>query len=413
MKRVICIGFCTVVLLLSAVNPAAAKFDATASLALKEMYTDNIFLTRTNRDHDFITIISPSVGLKYIHRYMDLSLNYGVDFKYYSRHSNLNESSLSEIQNIKLQNQFRPFNRVFIDVSDTYKRVPIDNRKKVAFENLFVDMTDSNVFYISPRVEYPLSPTLLTNFGYRFTNVWYKADEGNDSDSHSAFFSIKKIFSPSLTTALKYDFLAQRPKKTEDYDRHQGSVAVTYLIGPQFVINGEIGEAFFDYKIRDDEKLTFWNLSTDYKLRITEGTTMGASYSSSFSDSITEGVYKSRKLDLRFQTGTSLKLTINPYYTVDKYLETGRKDKVTAVALDVSKALSGKIDSSIRVLYERQKFQPDNEKIIKLSIGSNLDYKLNRYLTASVGYTHNNNNSDNNANDFHNNVVWLKAKFTF
>jgi hypothetical protein len=412
MKRIVFV-FCAVVLLLIIADYSAAELDITPGVGLREEYHDNIFLTRTDHKSDFITKIFPSIALKYSLRPLDLSLDYRLDFKFYSRYNNLNETSLGDTQTLRFQSQLRPVSRVFIDVSDVYERVPIDIRRQVAFENMFVNLTDKNIFSISPYVEYPLSPTLLSRFGYRFTDVWYKAEEGNDADSHLAFLSFEKRLSPNLTTALKYDYMVYKTQRTNDYDRHQGSVAITYQKGSDLTFKGEVGEAYFDYSVTDNRTGGFWNVSADYALRAIGGVTLGTGYSSSFYDSVTTGVYKTKRLDLRVKIERYLKLSANPYYSIDKYLEMDRKDKVTGVTINLSKQLSQKMAFSIRGLWERQKFLPEGKKVNRYSAAGSLDYKLSPRLTASIGYTHNNKNSNIDTDDFHSNVVWLQSRFTF
>lgn len=411
-KKAIYLGPC-IAFLISTATPALAKLTISPSISLREEYNDNIFLTRTDREYDLITEIMPALSLTYSISHLDLNLDYGLNFKFYSRHSELNETGISETQTLKFQNQIRPLKSFFIDISDVYQRVPIDIRRPVALENIFVNMTDSNTFTISPYIEYPLTSTLSTRLGYSYSNVWYKDEEGNDSDSHSAFLSFNKQFSSRINATLKYDYLAYRPEKTDDYDRHQGSVGVTYQVTPNFQINGEIGEAKFDYKTAKDTTTTFWNIGTDYVFRITEGTSLGVNYGSSFHDSVTSGAYKSQRLDLRFKTGQRLKISVNPYYSIDKYIETNRKDKVTGIAVDISRALTGRINASLNGLCERQRFLPGDEEVHRYNFGSSLDYQLSPRIITSLGYTHNNTNSNIDTNDFHNNAVWLQARITF
>ena len=171
MKKVIYSGLSAVFFLLTFVSSATAKLDVNASVGLREEYNDNIFLTKTNREDDFITSISPNISLNYALSYLDLSLDYGLNFKFFAHHSELDLTSLTNTQTASLKHQFRPMKGMFIDISDVYRRVPVDIRNQVAFDNVFVNMTDSNIFSVSPNFVYPLSSTLETRFGYRYTNM--------------------------------------------------------------------------------------------------------------------------------------------------------------------------------------------------------------------------------------------------
>ncbi|MEK7238688.1 MAG: TIGR03016 family PEP-CTERM system-associated outer membrane protein, partial [Nitrospirota bacterium] len=284
MKKIIYSGLSAVFLLLTFVSSAAAKLDVNASVGLREEYNDNIFLTKTNREDDFITSISPNIRLNYALSNLDLSLNYGLNFKFFAHHSERNLTSLSSTQAASLEHQFRPMKGMFIDISDVYRRVPVDARNQVAFDNVFVNMTDSNVFSVSPNFVYPLSSTVETRFGYRYTNIWYKVGEGNNSESNSAFISILKKLSPSLSTGVNYNFVAVQPKKTEAYDQHQGSVSVMYQRGSDFKVWGEFGRVFLNYESSRKIETNFWDIGSNYSLKISESTSLGAGYSTSFSE---------------------------------------------------------------------------------------------------------------------------------
>ena len=336
---------------------------------------------------------------------------------------------------------------MFIDISDVYRRVPVDIRNQVAFDNVFVNMTDSNVFSVSPNFVYPLSSTLETRFGYRYTNMWYKVREGNNSESHSAFISILKKLSLSLSTAVNYNFVAVQPKKTEAYDQHQGSVNVIYQRGSDFKVWGEFGRVFLNYESDRKIETNFWDVGSDYSLKISESTSLGAGYSTSFSEtditgevrqlrfgnlyydpntstwnlpyyytydrySVSAGATKKERVDIFFRTGQRFRISVNPYYTVVKYLEIDRKDKITGVAIDFYHKLSAKIDSSIRGVAEKHKFLPENSEASRYSIRLNLDYQLSKHITTGLGYAYNTRKS-NNADEFHNNIVWIQSKFTF
>ena len=447
MKKIIFIGVYVAVFSFSALSSAMAKLDIKPALTLREEYNDNIFLTKTNREDDFITSVSPNIRLNYALSYLDLSLDYGLNFKFFARHSERNLTSLTNTQTASLKHQFRPMKGMFIDISDVYGRVPVDIRNQVAFDNVFVNMTDRNVFSVSPYFVYPLSSTLETRFGYRYTNVWYKVREGNNSESNSAFISILKKLSPSLSTGVNYNFVAVQPKETEAYDQHQGSVNVIYQRGSDFKVWGEFGRVFLNYESDRKIETNFWDVGSDYSLKISESTSLGAGYSTSFSEtditgevrqlrfgnfyydpntstwnlpyyytydrySVSAGATKKERVDIFFRTGQRLRIRVNPYYTVVKYLEIDRKDKITGVAVDFYHKLSAKIDSSIRGVAEKQKFLPENREASRYSIGLNLDYQLSKHITAGLGYTYNTRRS-NNADEFHNNIAWIQSRFTF
>jgi len=410
MKKIICEGFLIVILLLTSTSSPQAKFNINAKLGLREMYNDNIYLKSSGREYDFITIISPYIGLNYSSHAMDFNLDYRLDFQFYNKHDELNKAGATPTLNFKTQ--VKPSKRIFIDISDTYKRIPVEEKKQITFENLFGEITDSNTFYISPHVEYPLSQTFSMQSGYRFTNVWYQAEEGNDTDTHSGFLAFEKRFSTNFITTLRYEYTAQRPEKTEDYDTHHGSIAVSYKPAAKVMVKGEYGEAFFDYRMRENKTISFWNISTDYTISPERNTIIGMAYGLSFMDSVTEGTYKTNRANLYLKTGRDFRIGINSYHNIDNYLETDRKDEIIGVSLNISKEV-GKIASSLNGLWEKQRFSPGNEEADRYGIGSQLGLKLSRRIDIGVGYSYSYRDSSIDTKDFFNNIVWLGTNFTF
>jgi hypothetical protein len=403
--------------LLSTASISIAKFSIVPSVDLKEEYNDNIFLSESDREHDFITTVFPKVELKYYpNKMLDLDLDYGLRFNIYSRNSELNDTNIKEIQNIKFEAQARPVNRVFIDISDTYERVPTDVRNPVAEGNVFFNMTDRNTYFISPYAELPVTPTVSSRIGYSFRNIWHRDDGLVDHDSHSAFISLNKRFSTKINGTLGYDYEAYRPESTEgrvnveEYDRQRAYVGIVYRVNQNFEMSGEAGEAWTDFDESDDSQNPFWNVEAVYSLGSSE---IGAAYSYDLVDSATNGSYKRQRIDVRIETGKNLIIAVNPFHTTDKYLIADREDRITGVNLKISRSISQKINAAFNGLLETHEFLPEGEDVFRYSAGMSLDYILSRSITAGLSYRYNRRDSDIDANDFHNNIASLQAKLIF
>jgi hypothetical protein len=421
MKIIIIFVLCFTALLLVKATPVIAKnLSINSSIQLQEKYTDNLFLTKTNREHDYITTISPSIGVKYKpNGTLDLNFNYGINFRFYTRHSELNDTSIGETQNIRFHTTLKPLNRVVIDISDIYEKVPVDERRPVAFENFVVNMTDSNRFNVSPYIEIPLTKTISSRFGYSYNNVWFKNDEANDYYSHSAFSKITKRFPQGISTYLNYRYYAYRPYDPDaEYDKHLGSVGADLDLQAVrgLTVYAEAGISRFDYSYQDDETFDFWNvgIKADRKIQVTGNISLRAGYGTSFHDSNTEGVAKREKVDLSlmYETDGQFKLTINPYYVTDEFLTTEREDKIIGVAINCSKPLTRKITPSIRGLWERHELLPEDETRNRYSVHVSFDYRLSKRITTGVGYIFNTRTSSIEENEYHNNIVLVNAKMT-
>jgi uncharacterized protein (PEP-CTERM system associated) len=397
-----------------------AKFVITPGVNLREEYNDNLFLVNSDKENDYITTITPNIKLEYSpNSQLDMSLDYSLDFRFYSRHSEYNDTSIKDSQNINFLVHAKPMNNFFIDVLDNYRRVPVDIRNRTATENVLLNMTESNMFSISPYLTLPLSATFSTTLGYKYGNTWYRSNENADSEYHSAFLALNKKFSSRLNGGIRYEFYSYLTKgedvsgSVEDYDSHRGTLTIAYQITPDFKVNGEVGESWFDYKSGNNFEVTSWNINTDYNFRITQNTSFGVSYSTSLQDSPISGVYKHRRADIIFRTANILNLTINPYYYVDKYLREDREDRIEGVNMNIAKPLSGKVNVTLQGDWEKQKFLPENEKVQRYGAGCGLDYLMTSRITTGINYRYNNSNSTIDTEDFTNNIVWLLARIVY
>ncbi|GBE40186.1 hypothetical protein BMS3Bbin09_00060 [bacterium BMS3Bbin09] len=415
MNKYIYTGLLALVLILTSTH-SFAKFTITPGIDVKGEYNDNIYLADTAKEDDFITTLAPDIRLKYSpNSSLDLSLDYGLDLRNYSRHSNLSE----ETHRMEMSASAKPFKRVFIDVADTYTRVPIDIRNKYASDNTITNMTDSNSFSVSTSVVLPVTTAISTTAGYNYSNLWFKDKGSTDSETHSVFFVLNDKFSSKITGALKYNYSAYRPNLTGqqgavvEYDKHDGSVAINYQIASNFWVDGEMGESWIDFDNRDNSRMTFWNVGADYNLKIISGSSIGINYSRSLNDSLTLGASRNDRSDLFLRAGNILKLTVNPYFSENTFINTDRKDKIKGINGDVSLPVSGKVTLLLNGLWEDQKFLPGEEKVRRHSLGCSFNYKLSSKMTAGVGYRYNRRNSNIDTEDFNNNIGWLQAKVSF
>jgi hypothetical protein len=437
MKRTIVPGFVVTIILLI-YSMSLAELSIIPRVTVREAYNDNIFLTETDEEDDFITTVEPGISLDYSpNNRFDLNIDYALKFRFYADHNELNDTSIRETQRTTLQAQARPLNHVFIDVTDYYRRVPVDIRNKVATDNDFENRTENNTFMISPYAVFPLTSTVSSRIGYRFINEWYKDDLGNNSDSHSAFLSLEKKFPTGLNTSIGYTYLAFRPELSDDYDKHEGSVSAEYQIASNFRVWGGAGIAYLDFSNRSNEDEPIWNVGSQYNMGILGGTTLTVTYSESLSDtdaldysdkndtidretallqereSITSGVTKEKRFDFILSSGQYLMVTVNPYYAESQELETDRVDERTGVDVTIEKPLTAKLQAALEGYWETQEFSPANNEVDRYSLGGSLEYVLSRNITSTLGYRYNNRNSDTEGDDYDNNIVWVAATMTF
>lgn len=421
-----------------------AKVTLVPSVTVREQYNDNIFLTESDKDDDFITNITPRVIFEYHpNKYLDLNLDYRLNFRFYADHRELDDTSLRETQHSDFHAQVRPLNRVYIDIDDTYGRVIQDVREKVATDNQFTNRTERNIFRFSPYIEVPLTTTIFSRIGYRYVDTWYSADEGNDSKSNSFNASLIKKFPSSVTVSLNYDFLTMRPEITNDYDKHEGYISVNYRVVSNLEIWGRIGKAYIDFVDASNDaskyNRTFWGLGSEYKIRGLGDSTLKMTYSKQISESeasvyrnpselnkeetstnlrseknsISTGVSEIQKFSLLLILRKYVELRVKPRYEIVEEVETSFEDEIKGVDITFSKPLSTKLTAIVDGFWEKQKFLPDDTRVRVYSLGGSFDYIVSRKITAGIGYRYNNRDSNVDGDDYHNNIGWLEARATF
>lgn len=419
MKRSVIAG-CLTLLFISMVSTGYARFLVTPSVSVREMYNDNIFLSEDDEEDDFITTISPNIDLKYSpNTKLDMSLNYGLNFRIYADHNELNDTDLREVQSVRFNADARPFNRVYLKVTDTYDRVAIDQRRATAEDNAYVNRTDRNVFAISPYVILPVTPSSSFTAGYEYINTWYRDSDATDSESHSLFGSLDKKFTPKVTGFLKYRFTNYRADTADtaagvdDYDKHDGTVGVSYRLNARTELSGEAGQSYLNSGELDDSEAFIWKVRAAYNEAIESAWSAVATYGRSFENSITNGATERENADLIVTFGRAYKIIVNPYYRVDKFINVDREDRVAGISTTISRNLSDKTTMSVNGSFEHQEFLPQSEEVEQYSAGANLSYRIRKNTTMGIGYRFNRRDSDISSGDFDNNIAWIQGTVEF
>ncbi|HEC97225.1 MAG TPA: TIGR03016 family PEP-CTERM system-associated outer membrane protein [Nitrospirae bacterium] len=404
--RIVVMLFLAPFFFVSMISLSEAELRLTPAISLREEYNDNIFLTAYDEEDDFLTTISPAIALTYAARGVDLSLDYRLDFDFYTYNSDRNEIR----QRGRLESTISPYRDIFfIRVSDVFARVPIDVRRQVALDNILTNTTDSNRFIVNPYLEYPLSETFLARLGYTYENLWYEEGEGDDAENNSATLSIIKEISSKMKASLAYTYLSHRPDRTEDYDRQDAGLSIDYKLGPKLSLNAGAGQTWFVYKIGTKLDSTIWNIKADYLL--TQRLSISAGSSVSFSDSVNVGAYERKSSTGSISYSGKSTVTLTAFRNIDKYIIADREDRSKGLTLGSSIPVTSRITGILTGRYIYYKFFPEEENVDRYGFGLSFKYSL-RMLTATLGYTHNLSNSDIEIDNYRNNIAWLQVRLT-
>jgi len=214
----------TSLLLLSGTRSEAADATFTPSLAISEEYTDNVFAS-TNQQSDFITRILPGFVANYKAPLWDWKLGYTFDYRYYAQNSRSADSANTLDANglVRIIDE-----KLFLQLSDTYKQVSQSVSRDTTNDSLNGDQTDQNIGTVSPYLVVRPASNLLIKTGYRYINTWYKDTASDSKQDHQGFINLSYELSPQWSLTTDYTLTYELPKVGNDFLRHE------VLAGPRF-----------------------------------------------------------------------------------------------------------------------------------------------------------------------------------
>ncbi|MDH4099358.1 MAG: TIGR03016 family PEP-CTERM system-associated outer membrane protein [Nitrospirota bacterium] len=398
------------------VSSVQAELKLKPSVSVREEYNNNIYLTSSNKEDDFITTVNPALNLRYGSKILDVSLDYGLNFRLYSDHSEQNETSLRETQRIKLGATLSPYRDIlFLKISDEYKRVPIESRRQVALDNYISNMSDLNHLIINPYAVIPLGSTVKLNAGYQYEDLSYRKREGDDARNHLFTAGISYELSPRVTTTATYNYLISRLQNTEDYDRQSAGIGMTWKITPRVTLGGNVGKTWFDYDNQGEFNSTTWDIKADYQ--VSPLFLLSAGYSRNFSVSANVGGYKAQTTNAGITYTGKVPISLSVYETTRRYNTESRKDKEKGVTLSTSMPITPRLQGNVTGNYSTSESEDatlagNKEDVDRYSVTASLSYEF-KITTVSLGYTWNWSDSNIDGNGYQNSIVWLQARFSF
>lgn len=394
---------------LTSESKAEARFGA--GISVREEYNDNILLTKENRQDDFVTTVSPSVMVGYKTSLIDLALDYGLNFKFYLKHDDKNQTSINATQRSKFDTTVQPGKYLSVKIFDEYKRVPVDEKRAYTADNTLINLTDSNTFRVNPQLQYPLSSSLSLMSGYAYENIWYRTS-GNNAQNHMVTAQLSKEIFQNLQSWLSYGYTFHRPSGTAlgnvdgTYDQQQGSVGGSWQITPKFTVNGSVGKVFYYYEQRPNTSSLTWNANGSYK--ITDLLSINGGYAESFSSSINAGAVRTKSTTGGITYSGYMTMGLTGFHTIGDYQETGREDRTTGTTVSIDIPLTANIKLQTSGNYAYKEFLPDGETTHRYGARASFSYPL-RLFTISCGYSYDVNDSSLDSNSFKNNIAWIQA----
>ena len=406
----------TIVACLTNKPALAANLAFRPFIAIGEEFTDNIFETADNKHTEFITRIQPGFTSRYQAPFWNWDMGYTFDYRNYARNSRSDEYAHDATLkgSITLLDNF-----LYLDVGDTYHRVPLDVARNVATESsYFLNQTDQNIATISPYLLWrPASKSTLKT-GYRFIDTRYWDSIGIERQEHAAFADLNHEVTSKLSFSAGYAFLRLESKPTQ-YNKHDLYGGFRYEFADKSFIFGQIGNSWQQFNNGGNTSYLFWNAGVTHDLGFAVATAeAGVQIAADPLAVSTKETSYSGKLEKTLQRG---KVGVSTSYSefVDTEANTGNRRRLSfngAGQYEVLPNLTPNVSVTIERFYDS--INAGNIGIefpYHISVATGLSYLFNHDITLSLNYTFDTkrNGIDNDIGSIEINRVLVEVKKMF
>jgi hypothetical protein len=380
------------------------------SLVVKEEYNDNIFLNSTNEEGDFITTIRPGISLSLPGNYLKLDLNYGLEYLIFQDHTEANETSPSDTQRASLNAEILPDRDFSVKVQDDIYRVVIDERRPFSEENTYVNKTTLNHLMVNPRYQFRSIQTIEATLGYQFEQYDYQSSQANNASSNTFTLGLVKNLSSRFDIFANYAFQLFQAEGTEDYRLQYITGGFSWTASPRLKLEGFGGVSLLDYRDSQDHTLPRWQGKAEFQA--TKRVSLELLYQESLLLSTDEGVYRSKSVTGNIGYDGKVGFVLSGSAIDNIYNTVNREDRSAGGGTVLSIPLNPTFNLRFQGRYTYFRFLPEKVDVRKYALGGYLGY-VRKNLAAYLGYFYQRSDSDNNENDYRNNIIYMKVELGF
>lgn len=381
-RLLICSVMTSCLLLAGTLQAMGADFSIKPSLELSQEYTDNVFESNLNKRADYITRAQPGMVLKYNAPLWDWDLGYAFDYRYYARGSRKDDTT----HNINAKGLVKLIDeKLFLELSDVYKRVSLDVTRDNTNESLFVNQSDQNIGTFSPYLVLRPSDRLTLKTGYRYVNTWYKESQAVSKQDHIGFINSSYELSAKFFLTGDYTFTREIPDKNSSFYRHEAYIGPRYEYADKSFIYAQGGFIASDYDNGTHFLNPSWNAGITHTFdTVTANISTGTKYSDDPLGTSTLESFYSASLTKNFQRGS---LSLQGSYTefsdanADK-LFNKRYSGGFSSAYELTQDLKG----TLALTYENYRDILLNGTTSKYFVDCGMNYSFGKELTTGLSY---------------------------
>ncbi|HTP66080.1 MAG TPA: TIGR03016 family PEP-CTERM system-associated outer membrane protein [Geobacteraceae bacterium] len=383
---------------------AAAGLPASAddkvfnpSIAASEEFIDNVYGTPNGRKADFITHLTPGLEIKYKAPFWDWDLAYLLDYVYFARHS----MDYMLNHNINLTGNMRIIrDLLFLDLTDTYKKVSLDINRDTTVTSSFVNQADQNILLVAPHVELHPFPNMLLSSGYHYRKESYLNSTTTnattyaiDKEEHGGFIKTVNELSSKSTFTSNLDYAYVSTEVGMHYNHFIPSLGIRYGFADNCVMDVSVGYSFFLFEHGPNTTGPYWNAGISYGFdHLTASLNTLVSYNTDPLRGSTETRTYSGRLDKTLSRGSA---GINAGYSDLRDNLSGQKlsERFFAGANlkhDLTAKLSGHLDLTGEKVndYELNNLNSDRTTPYRLYAAVGINYEMADKLNLTLDYSY-------------------------
>lgn len=246
-------------LFLPASAPAAEKAVQPSITASLE-YNDNIFASRSDREEDYITRVTPGFAARYEAARATVNASYFFDWINFARHGD--QSLEAHKAALRLDAEIIR-NTFFLKVADNYGRVSKDVSRERLQESLILNQTDSNVLAVEPYIVLRPSSWVSVRAGYRYSDYWYKDEDSVDKTDSAVFISSAFELSQKTSGGLRAEY-GRQSNRIADFDRVEAGADFKYDYAAGASLTASAGYSKLKFDDGRDVDSPVWNVAVNH-----------------------------------------------------------------------------------------------------------------------------------------------------
>lgn len=246
--------------LLLAGSAHAADFELHPSITVNEEFTDNISEDQARTlGSEFLTRAIPGLAFTYSAPFWIWDVGYKYEYRYYAQ----NKRASEDLHKLKASTRLTLIDeKLFLDISDEYSRVSLDQSRDRTQESLYTNQSDQNTLVVSPN--FLLRPTskLTLRPAASYQNIWYKDPTGVGRDIYSGYLNSDYEITDKFSIISSYVFIVTDAKGSLSRT-HNLLTGIKYEYAKDSFISAQGGYSWF---LTDQDKTAnpLWNLSANY-----------------------------------------------------------------------------------------------------------------------------------------------------